>query len=187
MAPDALLVSTGVVALAEVGDKTQLLTLVLAGRYGKPWAIVAGILVATLANHALAAALGAWLTRVVDPGMMRSILALCFLAMAAWMVVPDTLEAATSSRRLGGVFLSTTLLFFLVEIGDKTQVATVALAARFEALGAVVAGTTLGMVLANAPVAFFGERLTRRLPVRVVHLAAALVFALLGLGLLVFG
>ena len=185
---EALLVSIGIVALAEIGDKTQLLTLVLAARYRRPWPIVAGIFVATLANHAIAGAVGAWLTRQIGPDAMRWILAVSFIAMAAWMLVPDKLSESTgAARRLGGVFVTTTILFFLVEIGDKTQVATVALAARFSALAAVVLGTTLGMLLANAPVAFFGEALARKLPARIVHLIAALMFAALGLGVLAFG
>jgi len=185
---EALLVSTGVVALAEIGDKTQLLTLVLAARYGKPWPIVAGIFVATAVNHAIAGAVGAWLTQLVGAHAMRWILGVSFIAMAAWMLVPDSLEGdAGASRKLGGVFITTTFLFFLVEIGDKTQIATVALAARFASLAAVVMGTTVGMLLANAPVAFFGEALARRMPVRAVHVAAALVFAALGAGVLAFG
>ncbi len=183
---EALLVSTGIVALAEIGDKTQLLTLLLAARHRKPWPIVAGILVATLVNHAIAGAVGAWLTTVIGPEAMRWILGLSFLAMAAWMLIPDKLDDdAGASRSIGGVFLTTAVLFFFVEIGDKTQVATVALAARFDALVAVVIGTTLGMLLANAPVAFFGEALARRLPVRIVHRITALIFAALGIGVLV--
>jgi Ca2+/H+ antiporter, TMEM165/GDT1 family len=184
---EALLVSIGVVALAEIGDKTQLLTLVLSARYKKPWPIVAGIFVATLANHAIAGAIGAWLTQVIGADAMRWILGISFLAMAAWMLIPDKLDDdAGASRRVGGVFATTTLLFFLVEIGDKTQVATVALAARFPSLVAVVTGTTIGMLLANAPVAFFGDGLAKRLPVRAVHLAAAAVFAALGVAALAF-
>jgi len=185
---EAFLVSTGIVALAEIGDKTQLLTLLLAARYRKPWPIVLGILIATLVNHAIAAAVGAWVAREVGDQAMRWILGISFLAMAAWMLVPDKLDGdAGASRRLGGVLVATTVLFFFAEIGDKTQIATVALAARFEALVAVVAGTTLGMVIANAPVAFFGEALVRRLPVRKVHVVAALVFAALGIGVLLSG
>jgi putative Ca2+/H+ antiporter (TMEM165/GDT1 family) len=185
---EALLVSIGIVALAEIGDKTQLLTLVLAARYKKPWPIVAGIFLATLVNHAIAGAVGAWLTRVIGPDAMRWILGISFIAMAAWMLIPDKLDDdAGASRKVGGVFVTTTVLFFLVEIGDKTQIATVALAARFESLVAVVMGTTIGMLLANAPVAFFGEALARRLPVRAVHVVAALVFAALGVGVLVIG
>jgi putative Ca2+/H+ antiporter (TMEM165/GDT1 family) len=185
---EALLVSIGIVALAEIGVKTQLLTLVLAARYKKPWPIVAGIFLATLVNHAIAGAVGAWLTRVIGPDAMRWILGISFIAMAAWMLIPDKLDDdAGASRKVGGVFVTTTVLFFLVEIGDKTQIATVALAARFESLVAVVMGTTIGMLLANAPVAFFGEALAQRLPVRAVHVVAALVFAALGVGVLVIG
>ena len=185
---EALLVSIGIVALAEIGDKTQLLTLVLAARYKRPWPIVAGIFVATLVNHAIAGAVGAWLTTVIGPDAMRWILGISFIAMAGWMLIPDKLDNdAGASRNVGGVFVTTTVLFFLVEIGDKTQIATVALAARFDSLVAVVMGTTIGMLLANAPVAFFGEALSRRLPVRAVHVVAALVFAALGVGVLAFG
>lgn len=171
-----------------MGDKTQLLTLVLAARYRKPWPIVAGIFVATLANHAIAGAAGAWLTQAIGPVAMRWILGVSFLAMAAWMLVPDKLDGDdAASRKVGGVFVTTTVLFFLVEIGDKTQIATVALAARFDSLAAVVMGTTLGMLIANAPIAFFGEALARRLPVRAVHRVAAGVFVLLGVAILALG
>jgi putative Ca2+/H+ antiporter (TMEM165/GDT1 family) len=183
---EALLVSIGIVALAEIGDKTQLLTLVLAARYKKPWPIVAGIFVATLVNHAIAGAVGAWLTKLIGPDAMRWILGFSFIAMAGWMLIPDKLdEDEAVSHRVGGVLASTIVLFFLAEIGDKTQIATVALAARFDSLMAVVMGTTIGMILANAPVAFFGEALAKRLPVRAVHMVAALVFAALGVGALV--
>ena len=184
---EAFLVSTGIVALAEIGDKTQLLTLLLASRFRKPWPIVTGIFIATLANHAIAGAVGAWVAREVGEAAMRWILGVSFLAMAAWMLVPDKLDGdAGASKKLGGVLATTTLLFFVVEIGDKTQIATVALAARFESLAAVVMGTTLGMMLANAPVAFFGDALARRVPVRTMHVIAAAVFAALGIGVLIF-
>jgi putative Ca2+/H+ antiporter (TMEM165/GDT1 family) len=161
---------------------------VLAARYRKPWPIVAGIFVATLVNHGIAGAVGAWLTRTIGPEAMRWILGVSFIAMAAWMLVPDKLgEDEAAPRKVGGVFLSTTVLFFLVEIGDKTQIATVALAARFDSLLAVVMGTTIGMILANAPVAFFGEALAKRLPVWIVHRVAAAIFAALGVGVLAFG
>lgn len=143
---------------------------------------------ATLVNHGIAGAIGAWLTKAIGPDAMRWVLGISFIAMAAWMLVPDKLDDdAGASRKVGGVFVTTTILFFLVEIGDKTQIATVALAARFDSLMAVVMGTTIGMILANAPVAFFGEALAKRLPVRAVHMVAALVFAALGVGVLVFG
>ncbi len=143
---------------------------------------------ATLVNHGIAGAIGAWLTKAIGPDAMRWVLGISFIAMAAWMLVPDKLDDdAGASRKVGGVFVTTTILFFLVEIGDKTQIATVALAARFDSLMAVVMGTTIGMILANAPVAFFGEALAKRLPVRAVHMVAAFVFAALGVGVLVFG
>lgn len=180
----AFLVSTGIVALAEMGDKTQLLALVLAARFRKPWPIVLGILVATLANHAMAGALGAWITSVISPQTLRWILAASFIAMAVWMLMPDKLDEDAVDGKLPrfGVFGTTTLLFFLAEMGDKTQIATVMLAARYDAWAWVVAGTTLGMMLANAPVVWLGARITRLVPLRVVHIVSALIFA--GLGLL---
>ena len=178
----AFLVSTGIVALAEMGDKTQLLALVLAARFRKPWPIVLGILVATLANHAVAGALGTWIITILSPQAMRWLLAASFLAMAVWMLIPDKFDdgGASVTPRFG-IFSTTVLAFFLAEMGDKTQIATVMLAARFDAYYAVVAGTTLGMMLANAPVVWLGERVTRLVPLRVVHTVSALVFAALGL------
>jgi Ca2+/H+ antiporter, TMEM165/GDT1 family len=179
---DAFLISTGIVALAEMGDKTQLLALVLAARFRKPWPIVAGILVATLVNHGLAGAVGAWVTTVLGAGTLRWILGASFLAMAAWMLVPDTLDDDDAPARAGwGVFGTTVVAFFLAEMGDKTQIATVMLAAKFHAYLAVVAGTTVGMMLANAPVVWLGERITRLVPLRVVHRVSAALFAVLGL------
>lgn len=148
---EAFLLSVGIVALAEIGDKTQLLALVLAAKFRKPWPIVLGILVATLVNHAFAGVVGAWIARTVDPTYMRWILGLSFVAMAAWTLVPDKYEEAPEKQRRFGVFLTTLCAFFLVEMGDKTQIATVALAAKYPSLLAVVAGTTAGMMLANAP------------------------------------
>ena len=178
----AFLISTGIVALAEMGDKTQLLALVLAARFKKPWPIVWGIFVATVFNHAMAGALGAWVTTQISPQTLRYILGASFIAMAVWMLVPDKLDAdADSNAPRFGVFGTTVVLFFLAEMGDKTQVATVMLAARFDAYVAVVAGTTLGMMLANAPVVWLGERMTRLVPLRVVHVVSAAIF--LGLGL----
>jgi len=182
---EAFLVSTGIVALAEMGDKTQLLALILAARFKKPWPIVAGILVATLVNHALAGAAGAWVTTLISPQMLRWILAASFLAMAAWMLVPDKIDADEDEKPPRyGVFLTTVLVFFLAEMGDKTQIATVMLAARYDAIVSVVAGTTLGMMLANAPVVWLGERVTRLVPLRVVHIVSAIIFAGLGLAAL---
>ena len=179
---EAFLVSCGIVALAEMGDKTQLLALVLAARFRKPWPIVLGIFVATIANHAMAGALGAWVTTQLSPRVLRWILGASFIAMAAWMLVPDKLddEADKKTPRFG-VFGTTVLLFFLAEMGDKTQIATVMLAARYEAYFAVVAGTTLGMMLANAPVVWLGERMTRLVPLRAVHIVSALIFLAFGL------
>jgi putative Ca2+/H+ antiporter (TMEM165/GDT1 family) len=183
---EAFLVSTGIVALAEMGDKTQLLALILAARFKKPWPIVAGILVATLVNHALAGAAGAWVTTLIGPQMLRWILGASFLAMAAWMLVPDTLDADEDDKPPRyGVFFTTVLVFFLAEMGDKTQIATVMLAARYDAIVSVVAGTTLGMMLANAPVVWLGERVTRLVPLRAVHIVSAIIFAGLGVAALV--
>ena len=178
---DAFLLSTGIVALAEMGDKTQLLSLVLAARFRKPWPIVLGILVATVFNHALAGALGSWVTGALGPDVLRWVLGGSFIAMAIWMLVPDRLDegAGDQAPRLG-VFGATLVAFFLAEMGDKTQVATVVLAARFDAWAAVVAGTTLGMLLANAPVVWFGDAITRKVPIRAVHVVGACVFLVLG-------
>ncbi|TAG35954.1 MAG: TMEM165/GDT1 family protein [Polaromonas sp.] len=180
---EAFLVSTGIVALAEIGDKTQLLALLLAARFRKPWPIVLGILVATVANHALAGALGAWVTTQLGPQVLRWILGVSFIAMAVWMLIPDKLDTDADPQNMRfGVFGTTVALFFLAEMGDKTQIATVMLAARYDAFLSVVVGTTLGMMLANAPVVWLGERVTRLLPLRTVHSVSALIF--LGLGLL---
>ena len=182
---EALLVCTAVVALAEIGDKTQLLALLLAARYRQPRPIIAGIFVATLANHAMAGSLGGWLAHWLSPEAMRWILGASFIAMAAWMLVPDRIDGDTATPRAPlGVFGATTVAFFLAEMADKTQIATIALAARYEALWAVVIGTTLGMMIANVPAVLFGEVAARKLPVRAVHAVAALVFALLGVAVL---
>ncbi|MFO0510403.1 MAG: TMEM165/GDT1 family protein [Gammaproteobacteria bacterium] len=183
----ALAVSTGVVALAEIGDKTQLLALVLAARWRKPVPIILGILVATVLNHALAGAVGAWLAAAIGPQAMRWILGLSFLAMAAWILVPDKADDEAAAREpRHGVFLATVVTFFLVEMGDKTQIATVALAARYDALWAVVAGTTLGMMLANVPAVLVGEAAAKSLPLGIVRGVAAAIFAVLGV-LVLFG
>lgn len=179
---EAFFVSTAIVALAEMGDKTQLLALVLAARFRKPWPIVLGILVATLANHGLAGALGAWVTTVVGPQVLRWILGVSFIAMAVWMLIPDTLdEGDADGAPRWGVFGTTLVAFFLAEMGDKTQIATVMLAAQYNAYLWVVAGTTLGMMLANAPVVWLGDRITRLVPIRVVHGVSAVIFLVLGL------
>jgi putative Ca2+/H+ antiporter (TMEM165/GDT1 family) len=181
---EAFLVSTGIVALAEIGDKTQLLALVLAARFRKPLPIILGILVATLANHAMAGALGAWLAAQVGPTAMRWILGLSFIAMAAWMMVPDKYDEQEQATSRLGVFGTTLLAFFLVEMGDKTQIATVALAAKYPSLVGVVAGTTLGMMIANVPAVLLGEVAARKLPMRLVHGIAAAIFVLLGVSVL---
>jgi len=177
---EALLVSTGVVALAEIGDKTQLLALILATKFRRPWPIVLGILVATVANHAFASAVGAWLVKHVGATTMHWILGVSFIAMAIWTLIPDSApdESATTPRH--GVFFTTLIAFFLVEMGDKTQIATVALAAQFQSIVLVVIGTTLGMMLANVPVVFAGEALIRRVPLKVVRIVTALSFVALG-------
>jgi putative Ca2+/H+ antiporter (TMEM165/GDT1 family) len=178
---EAFLVSTGIVALAEMGDKTQLLALVLAAKFRKPWPIVAGILVSTLVNHGLAGAVGAWVTGVLGPDVLRWVLGASFIAMAVWMLIPDKIdEDEVGNGPRYGVFLTTVVAFFLAEMGDKTQVATVMLAARFNAWGTVVAGTTLGMMLANAPVVWFGDAITRKVPIKLVHTIGAVVFLVLG-------
>jgi putative Ca2+/H+ antiporter (TMEM165/GDT1 family) len=178
---EAFLVSAGVVALGEIGDKTQLLALLLAVRYGKPWPIVSGILVATLANHALAGLLGNMLRSYVPADLLRWLVALSFFAVALWTLRPDVLDDdAPPPATRWGVFGVTVVAFFLAEMGDKTQVATVVLAARFDSLAAVVAGTTLGMLIADVPVVLIGKAFSTRIPLPAVRVAAALVFAALG-------
>ncbi|MFP5389932.1 MAG: TMEM165/GDT1 family protein [Gammaproteobacteria bacterium] len=182
---EAFLVSTGIVALAEIGDKTQLLAFVLAARFRRPLPIVLGIFAATIANHAFAAAVGAWVSSVIGPETIRWVLGISFLAMAAWTLVPDKLDEDEDAKLANhGVFLTTLIAFFLAEMGDKTQVATVALAARYASMAAVVAGTTFGMMLANVPAVYFGERIANRIPLKLVHGIAALIFAVLGVATL---
>ena len=177
---EALLLSTGIVALAEIGDKTQLLSFILAAKFRRPWPICAGILVATLVNHALAGALGAWLTTVLGPTALRWGLGLSFLAMAAWMLVPDRFDEKDARFARFGVFGTTLIAFFVAEMGDKTQVATVALAAQYQAFVPVVIGTTVGMMIANVPAVVLGERIAHRMPVQLVHAVAAAIFGVLG-------
>jgi len=183
---EALLVSLGVVALAEIGDKTQLLALLLATRFRKPVPIVLGILVATLANHAFASAVGNWLVSVVGADAMRWILGVSFLAMAAWTLIPDSPPDESAAAPRFGVFLTTVVAFFLVEMGDKTQIATVALAAQFHSIVWVVLGTTIGMMLANVPVVYLGDALIKRVPMKWVRVVAALSFVALGVYSLAF-
>ncbi|OYU91321.1 MAG: hypothetical protein CFE45_23525 [Burkholderiales bacterium PBB5] len=179
---EAFLVSTGLVALGEMGDKTQLLALLLAARFRKPVPIVLGILVATLANHAAAGLVGQWVASALGPTVLRWVIGLGFLAMAGWMLIPDKLDDADSEGGLQrfGIFGTTVIAFFLAEMGDKTQIATVALAARYPNLLAVVAGTTLGMMLANVPVVLLGDQVAKRVSMTVVHAVAAVIFAVLG-------
>lgn len=179
---EAFLVSTGVVALGEMGDKTQLLAIVLAAAFRRPWPIVAGIFVATVVNHAAAGAVGGWVAHALGPDVLRWVIGVSFLAMAGWMLIPDKIdEESAGGQRRFGVFGTTVVAFFLAEMGDKTQVATVALAAQYQALVAVVAGTTLGMMIANVPAVVLGDRIAARMPVRLVHGIAAAIF--LGLGI----
>jgi putative Ca2+/H+ antiporter (TMEM165/GDT1 family) len=179
---DALLISTGVVGLAEIGDKTQLLAFILAARFKKPLPIIAGILCATLVNHGLAGAFGAWITSVVSPEAMRWVLGLSFIGMAIWTMIPDKIEEEETqvARRLS-VFGATLITFFLAEMGDKTQLATVALAAHYGAPLMVIAGTTLGMLLADVPAVFVGNKFAAKIPIKLVHSFAAGIFALMGL------
>jgi putative Ca2+/H+ antiporter (TMEM165/GDT1 family) len=177
---EALLVSLATVSVAEMGDRTQLLSLVLATHYRQPWPILAGILLATLANHAAAGVIGVWFGEFLSPALLDGIVGAGMLAMALWTLKPDRLDEDTSiSRR--GAFLATLVAFFVAEIGDKTQIATVALAAGYESLAAVVAGTTAGMLLANTPVVFLGKAFADRLPMSLIHRGAAALFAVLGL------
>ena len=177
---DAFLISTGVVALAEIGDKTQLLAFILAAKFRKPIPIILGVLVSTIANHAFAGALGAWITSLVSPETMRWILGVSFIGMAIWTLIPDKFDESEAKFARFGVFGTTVIAFFLAEMGDKTQVATVALAAQYHAFVPVVAGTTLGMMIANVPAVLLGDRIAGKIPVRIVHAIAALIFAIIG-------
>jgi putative Ca2+/H+ antiporter (TMEM165/GDT1 family) len=184
---EAFLVAAGVVALAEMGDKTQLLSLVLAARFRRPWPIALGIFAATVVNHALAGAVGNWVTHTLGPELLRWILGGSFIAMALWMLIPDKLDEDELPRTSRfGVFGTTLIAFFVAEMGDKTQIATVVLAARYaHAYAWVVLGTTLGMMLANAPVVWLGERIVKRVPIKLVHGVSAALFMLLGVGALI--
>jgi putative Ca2+/H+ antiporter (TMEM165/GDT1 family) len=182
---EALFISTGVVALAEIGDKTQLLAFILAARFKKPVPIIAGILCATLINHGLAGALGAWITSTVSPDILRWILGVSFLGMAVWTLIPDKIEEEETqiAHRLG-VFGATFITFFLAEMGDKTQIATIAMAVHYASPVLVVIGTTLGMLIADVPAVFVGDKLAGRIPMKLVHGIAAALFALLGVATL---
>jgi putative Ca2+/H+ antiporter (TMEM165/GDT1 family) len=185
MLMESLLVSTGVVALAEIGDKTQLLAFILAARFKKPVPIILGILVATVVNHGLAGALGAWITSAVSPEVLRWVLGLSFIGMAVWTLIPDKIEEEETriAGRLG-VFGATLVTFFLAEMGDKTQIATVAMAAHYASPLVVVTGTTLGMLIADVPAVFVGDKLASRVPMKLVHATAAAIFAVLGVATL---
>jgi len=186
----ALVLSTGVVALAEMGDKTQLLSLMLAARYPKQaLAIIAGILIATIANHACAALLGHWLTTFLSPDLLKWILGLSFLGIGLWLLVPDHIDDAAGSKvadRAFQVFILTVGLFFLAEMGDKTQIATIALGAKYSDVFSVTVGTTLGMMLANAPAVWIGQKFTKRMPIKWVHAVAAVTFIAIGVATLVW-
>jgi putative Ca2+/H+ antiporter (TMEM165/GDT1 family) len=186
----ALALSTGVVALAEMGDKTQLLSLMLAARYPKQaLAIIGGIFIATIANHAGAALLGHWLTTFISPDLLKWILGLGFLGIGLWLLVPDHIDDAAGSKvadRAFQVFMLTAGLFFLAEMGDKTQIATIALGAKYADVFAVTVGTTLGMMLANAPAVWIGQKFTKRTPIRWVHAVAAITFIAIGIATLIW-
>ena len=177
---EAFLVSTGVVALGEMGDKTQLLAILLAARFKRPLPIVLGILTATLVNHAAAGAIGGWVASALGPDILRWVIGLSFIGMALWMLVPDKLNLGADKAARFGVFATTVATFFLAEMGDKTQIATVALAARYNDLVPVVAGTTLGMLLADVPAVFLGDRVAQKVSMKLVHAIAAAIFAVLG-------
>ena len=178
---EAFLVSTAVVALGEMGDKTQLLALLLAAKFKRPVPIILGILVATLVNHAAAGWVGGWIAQVLGAQVLRWVIGVSFLGMAVWMLIPDQLDGGTRGAQRFGVFGTTVVAFFVAEMGDKTQIATVALAARFDNLAVVVAATTLGMMIANVPVVLLGDKVARSVPMRLVHAVAAAIFVVLGL------
>ena len=181
---EAFLVSTGIVALAEIGDKTQLLAFILAAKFRKPVPIVFGIFVATLANHGFAGAVGTWITTLMGPETLRWMLGISFIAMAGWTLIPDKFDEDEAKLVRLGVFTTTLIAFFLAEMGDKTQIATVALAAQYQNLIAVVAGTTLGMMVANVPAVIMGDKIADKMPVKLVHRIAATIFAFLGVATL---
>jgi putative Ca2+/H+ antiporter (TMEM165/GDT1 family) len=181
---EAFLVSTGIVALAEIGDKTQLLAFILAAKFRKPVPIILGIFVATLVNHGCAGAIGTYVTTLLSPETLRWILGVSFIAMAIWTLIPDKLDEDDAKLGHYGVFTTTVIAFFMAEMGDKTQIATIALAAQYQALFAVVAGTTLGMMIANVPAVLLGHQIADRMPVRLVHAVAAFIFAVLGVATL---
>jgi putative Ca2+/H+ antiporter (TMEM165/GDT1 family) len=177
---EAFILSLTSIAIAEMGDRTQLLALVLVARFRKPWPIVAGVLCATLANHGVAGLLGAWFGKLLTPAMLDAAVGVSMIAMALWTLKPDKLDQQATTTSNAGAFIATLVAFFLAEIGDKTQIATVALAAAYPNLIAVIGGTTCGMLVANVPVIFLGNAFAHRLPLRAMHVAAAALFAVLG-------
>ena len=177
---EAFLVSTGVVALGEMGDKTQLLAMLLAVKFRRPIPIILGIFVATVANHAMAGAVGDWVAHAMGPDVLRWVIGVSFIAMAVWMLIPDKIDENETARVRFGVFGTTVITFFLAEMGDKTQIATVALAARYTDLVAVVGGTTLGMMISNVPAVFMGEKIAQKVSMKLVHGIAAAIFVVLG-------
>ena len=181
---EAFLISTGIVALAEIGDKTQLLAFILAAKFRKPWPIIWGILAATLFNHGFAGVVGAWITTLMGPETLRWVLGVSFIAMAIWTLIPDRFDENDAKLARFGVFGTTLIAFFLAEMGDKTQIATIALAAQYQNLSAVVAGTTFGMMLANVPAVILGDRIADKMPTTFVHRIAAAIFAILGIATL---
>jgi putative Ca2+/H+ antiporter (TMEM165/GDT1 family) len=177
---EAFIVSTGTVLLAEMGDRTQLLALVLTARFRKPWPILAGILLATLANHLVAGLIGVWFGKFLTLGILDAVVGVSMLGMALWSLKADTLDEKAGTAGRTGAFVTTLIAFFIAEIGDKTQITTIALAAAYAHLAPVVAGTTLGMMTANVPVVFLGNAFCDRLPLRFMHFGAAVLFAVLG-------
>lgn len=178
---EAFLISTGVVALGEMGDKTQLLAILLAAKFRRPWPIIAGIFIATLVNHGLAGLVGGGIASLLGPDLLRWVIGVSFLGMAVWMLIPDEIDDTEANKYRFGVFWTTVIAFFLAEMGDKTQIATVALAARYPELLAVVLGTTLGMMLANVPAVFVGDAISKKIPMKLVHGVAGGIFGILGL------
>jgi len=177
----SILVSTGIVTLAEMGDKTQLLAFLLAAKYKKPVPIILGILFATILNHGLAGILGVWITQILSPEILRWVLGLSFIAMALWTLVPDKIEDEEASFGVkSGVFITTLVTFFLAEMGDKTQVATIAMAAHYPSPILVVIGTTLGMMIADVPAVFLGNSFAKQLPLKLIHIIAAFIFLIMG-------
>ncbi len=177
---EAFFVSMTTISVAEIGDRTQLLSLLLAARFRRPWPIIAGIFCATLANHAVAGALGVWIGSLLKPRSLEVVVGVSMIAMAAWTLKPDELDEKSAAGGAMGAFLATVSCFFVAEIGDKTQIATLALAAAYPSLAAVVAGTTAGMMIANVPVVFLGKTFAGRLPLKAIRYGAALLFAILG-------